>query len=204
VSPIHQVCHSSPVELEDSPPDFEAELDRLRQTVSYQSKTPAAPSTGSIVQPQCPLQTQPILKIKRNKTNEWKAPLNKKVKVEVVTLDDDENERTEEVLRPIVSADTTTQSYSQLSSQPVQIVENDLTCKFRALNIVRLAEAIRLMRFAVGSCRKTVQAVVVDIVDSLRIVDGMWTMKVSILIYSNAPAVERLCCASAVFIYNEL
>ncbi|KHJ98497.1 hypothetical protein OESDEN_01514 [Oesophagostomum dentatum] len=36
------------------------------------------------------------------------------------------------------------------------------------------------MRFAVGSCCKTVQAVVVDIVDSLRIVDGMWTMKVTI------------------------
>ncbi|KHJ98496.1 hypothetical protein OESDEN_01513 [Oesophagostomum dentatum] len=40
VSPIHQVCHSSSVELEDSPPDFEAELDRLRQTARWVSTSP--------------------------------------------------------------------------------------------------------------------------------------------------------------------
>ncbi|VDP05516.1 unnamed protein product [Heligmosomoides polygyrus] len=63
-----------------------------------------------------------------------------------------------------------------LASNP----ENELVTKFQRLNIVRLAEAAKQMRWAVGSSRKMVQAIILDIVDPLRIVDGLWTMKVTL------------------------
>ncbi|KAK6026873.1 hypothetical protein OSTOST_07142 [Ostertagia ostertagi] len=105
----------------------------------------------------------------------------KKVKVEVIDIEDDDD----------VNHDTTTTSFSP--AQPCRPFQNEpeasslqcdpqnaLLMKFQKLNIVRIADASKQMRFAVGSCRKTVQAIISDIIDSLRIVDGMWTMKVSI------------------------
>ncbi|KAK6015768.1 hypothetical protein OSTOST_18777 [Ostertagia ostertagi] len=109
----------------------------------------------------------------------------KKVKVEVIDIEDDDD----------VNHDTTTTSFSP--AQPCRPFQNEpeasslqcdpqnaLLMKFQKLNIVRIADASKQMRFAVGSCRKTVQAIISDIIDSLRIVDGMWTMKVSLFYWS--------------------
>ncbi|PIO65633.1 hypothetical protein TELCIR_12685, partial [Teladorsagia circumcincta] len=101
------------------------------------------------------------------------------VKVEVIDIEDDDD----------VKYDTTATSSSP--AQPCRLFQNEpeaskspqcdpqnaLLMKFQKLNIVRIADASKQMRFAVGSCRKTVQAIIADIIDSLRIVDGMWTMK---------------------------
>ncbi|ETN82328.1 hypothetical protein NECAME_08040 [Necator americanus] len=89
------------------------------------------------------------------------------------------------------SSVTTPPAYAtQILPQTSQAAEDALIAKFRALNVVRLAEACRLMRFTVGSCRKIVQGIVVDIVGSLRIVDGMWTMKVTV----QDESIDKLMC----------
>uniref|UniRef100_A0A7I5EC67 RecQ-mediated genome instability protein 1 n=1 Tax=Haemonchus contortus TaxID=6289 RepID=A0A7I5EC67_HAECO len=103
----------------------------------------------------------------------------KKVKIEVIDLEDD--------FEATTSSSSLTQYCGSTQTDPKAVEscsqgnsENELVVKFQKLNVVRIADALRQMRFAVGSCRKTVQAIVLDVVDSLRIVDGMWTMKVSI------------------------
>ncbi|XGW02551.1 hypothetical protein V3C99_014524 [Haemonchus contortus] len=103
----------------------------------------------------------------------------KKVKIEVIDLEDDFDAATlssnlTQYCGSTQSDPKTVESCSQSNS------DNELVVKFQKLNVVRIADALRQMRFAVGSCRKTVQAIILDVVDSLRIVDGMWTMKVSI------------------------
>ncbi|RCN38641.1 hypothetical protein ANCCAN_15430 [Ancylostoma caninum] len=208
VSPLHQICRSSSVELEESPPDFEAELERLRATESSSFRGGKASNTTKGIQTadvddtsrnnasstretnsprsaernrntKLSLQLQTPAPTKRDKQDEWQPSSSKKVKVEVITLDDDEHKPSDVALHTTTATSCATQVFSQ-APQPQQDNRSDLIGQFRALNIVRLADAVRLMRFAVGSCRKTVQAIVVDIVDSLRIVDEMWTMKVTV------------------------
>ncbi|EYC23995.1 hypothetical protein Y032_0014g2259 [Ancylostoma ceylanicum] len=208
VSPLHQICRSSPVELEESPPDFEAELERLRSTESSSFKGDKGPNTTKGIwttdaegtspnddssarktawkskmeqnrRTQPSLQTQLPAPMKRDKQNEGEPSSSKKVKVETITLDDDEYKVCDVSASTTASTSHGTQVLAE-ASQLQQDSGSDLIGKFRALNIVRLADATRLMRFAVGSCRKTVQAIVVDIVESLRIVDEMWTMKVTV------------------------
>ncbi|KAL6742971.1 hypothetical protein Aduo_016059 [Ancylostoma duodenale] len=221
VPPLYQTCLSSSVELEESPPDFEAELERLRATESSSFRGDEAANTTKDVQTavaedtshnnissanetnsptnvernrrrlfelfnylvypdtQRSLQPQPPASTKRDKQDEWQPSSSKKVKLEVITLDDDEHKPSDVAPHTTTATSYATHVLSQ-PPQPQQDSKSDLIGKFRALNIVRLADAVRLMRFAVGSCRKTVQAIVVDIVDSLRIVDEMWTMKVTV------------------------
>ncbi|KIH60152.1 hypothetical protein ANCDUO_09603 [Ancylostoma duodenale] len=212
VPPLYQTCLSSSVELEESPPDFEAELERLRATergdeaanttkdvqtavaedtshnnISSANETNSPTNVERNRHTQRSLQPQPPASTKRDKQDEWQPSSSKKVKLEVITLDDDEHKPSDVAPHTTTATSYATQVLSQ-PPQPQQDSKSDLIGKFRALNIVRLADAVRLMRFAVGSCRKTVQsiislyfeAIVVDIVDSLRIVDEMWTMKVTV------------------------
>ncbi|KAK6053682.1 hypothetical protein COOONC_08812 [Cooperia oncophora] len=113
----------------------------------------------------------------------------KKVKVEVIDIEDDDDvihdaaPLSSNLTQPCSSTQTESQTVKspQILNRSFQSdIENDLVVKFKKLNIVRIADASKQMRFAVGSCRKTVQAIIVDIIDSLRIVDGLWTMKVSL------------------------
>ncbi|CAJ0590092.1 unnamed protein product [Cylicocyclus nassatus] len=215
VSPI-KIHPSSPIELEESPPNFEAELEMLRtresvsQTTSNQERNFVTEKRVSILaacgeteitraKPLAVLQggydgsrsSPQNATSKRFHENEVTAPL-KKVKVELVTLDDDECDHSQKASPQINTQSFATQRLSQStqSHQLQQVDEAPSVSKYRALNITRIADATRLMRFAVGSCRKVVQAIILDIVDSLRIVDGLWTMKVTI----QDESIDRLAC----------
>ncbi|KAK6753621.1 hypothetical protein RB195_012920 [Necator americanus] len=134
------------------------------------------------------LQTQSSSAMKRSKENKLKSLLTKKFTPEIVKLEDSDSEcQVVGTSSPV----TTPPAYAtQILPQTSQAAEDALIAKFRALNVVRLAEACRLMRFTVGSCRKIVQGIVVDIVGSLRIVDGMWTMKVTV----QDESIDKLMC----------
>ncbi|VDK61699.1 unnamed protein product, partial [Cylicostephanus goldi] len=95
---------------------------------------------------------------KRFNENHVSTPL-KKVKVELVTLDDDECDHSEKASPQTNTPSFATQRFSQStqSQQIQQVDEAPSITKYRALNITRIADATRLMRFAVGSCRKVVQ-----------------------------------------------
>ncbi|VDO58028.1 unnamed protein product [Haemonchus placei] len=103
----------------------------------------------------------------------------KKVKIEVIDLEDDFDSTMPSSSLTQYCVSTQNESKA-VESRSQSNSDNELVVKFQKLNVVRIADALRQMRFAVGSCRKTVQAIILDVVDSLRIVDGMWTMKVSI------------------------
>ncbi|VDM63191.1 unnamed protein product [Angiostrongylus costaricensis] len=108
------------------------------------------------------------------------ASLSFKVKIEVIELDDEEDIKPNRLDFSTINSSLR----SSAGPEPLRIVQNpnqdDIVTKFQVLNVVYVAEALKQMRFAVGSCRKTIQGIVVDIVNPLRIVDDLWTMKVTI------------------------
>lgn len=140
------------------------------------SRRPVKLGIQGFLQPEARSSTNDVIKRETATENVYK-----KVKIEVIDLDDDDIEEQKVAALPVVvsSADTTQSLSDSLTSQASN-PENELVTKFQRLNIVRLAEAAKQMRWAVGSSRKMVQAIILDIVDPLRIVDGLWTMKVTL------------------------
>ncbi|KAE9413056.1 hypothetical protein Angca_008681, partial [Angiostrongylus cantonensis] len=229
VSPMHTTEGNSrgvqnrllPIPVEDSPPDFDAELNRLQTTTSCSSphdvshtdsnhrkrsmdrraertsiislcssqldtsgiketpriipRRPATLGIRNYLGPSspCAQKQSSAIEIKQD------TPF-KKVKIEVIELDDEEDVKPNKLDFSTISSSIG----SPACTEPLRIVqnpnENDIVTKFQALNVVYIGEALKQMRFAVGSCRKTIQGIVVDIVNPLRIVDDLWTMKVTI------------------------
>ncbi|WKY10649.1 hypothetical protein Q1695_002760 [Nippostrongylus brasiliensis] len=103
----------------------------------------------------------------------------KKIKIEMVDLTDEEDMKPNTSSADISASSSFNQTRRE-SLDTTGATEDELVVKFKSLNVVRLADASKQMRFAVGSCRKTVQPIILDIIDPLRIVDGTWTMKVAL------------------------
>ncbi|KAJ1372361.1 hypothetical protein KIN20_034500 [Parelaphostrongylus tenuis] len=225
VSPMHSKEGSSrgvrsrrsPIPLEESPPDFDAELDRMQTTMRLSGSSDGerrrseAGSEKTSILSLCSSQLDTVgikeasrvllrrpatlgirnylhsgslYEQRRNSSEEVTVDpaLVKKVKVEVVDLDDEEDIKPTELsnLTASTSLLRTPPPVSEAFKTAQKSQEDEIVAKFQALNVVYIADALKQMRFAVGSCRRTIQGIVVDIVVPLRIVDDLWTMKVTI------------------------
>ncbi|KJH48455.1 hypothetical protein DICVIV_05425 [Dictyocaulus viviparus] len=195
ISPIYTDGRNpeSPSRLEDSPPDFDA----ARSYTHTTSKSPFLVAFPKMVAGfknvvcveelkervgiQSYLRPGSFRKSVQSGSDEIKLDvIPKKIKVEVIELDDEEDIKPNELSSLTLSSTISSPSTSGVLKTVKNNPEDAVVVKFLALNVVLITDALKQMRFVVGSSRKTIQGIVVDIVKPLRIVDNMWTMKVTI------------------------
>lgn len=58
--------------------------------------------------------------------------------------------------------------------------ENVYVAKFKALNVVQIGNAMKQMKFSVGTKRFLIQGIMLRVLENLHMMDDEWTMKIEI------------------------